>query len=248
MQGRSPADVSLPVTALQPGRARGPLRFVPVSDDSRHVEPEHAVWAVRSGADFPSSDPNRHPSGVIACSADRVPLGLATELPAVQGVEEGLLRDGERVALDGTEGTLEIEGVREVPVVTAFIERADGRLLLLQRSLEVGSFRGRWAAVSGFLEEPSPERQAAREVEEETGIPSASLTPAGSGAPVLSRDENRVYIVHPFRFRTKTTTVRLNWENSAFEWVRPEEIDHRPTVPNLATAWKRVGPSVREKP
>ena len=47
-------------------------------------------------------------------------------------------------------------------VVTAFLRR-DDKLLLLRRSAAVGSYRGRWSAVSGYLEDPTPQAQARRE-------------------------------------------------------------------------------------
>lgn len=40
-------------------------------------------------------------------------------------------------------------------VITAFL-RHEGKILLLQRSSEVGSYQGSWAAVSGHLENDTP--------------------------------------------------------------------------------------------
>jgi 8-oxo-dGTP diphosphatase len=173
-----------------------------------------------------------------------VPPGV----PAVAGVDPGLLRESERVAIDGSAGTLEIDGVREVRVVTAFLQRPDGRILLLRRSEQVGSFQGHWAAVSGYLEDPSPAAQVLREVREETGVSDPKLTLVGPGDPVLSRDGNRVYVVHPFRVDVPSDEVRLNWEHTEFEWVDAAEMGRRPTVPHLQRAWERVRALPRPKP
>src|SRR5579859_7460419 len=97
-------------------------------------------------------------------------LASAVGIPVVLGLDTDLFRTGERVAIDGGRGVVELAGVEPVRVVTVFLSRADGRILLMRRSDQVGSFRGRWAAVSGFLEEVAPVEQARREVREEVGF------------------------------------------------------------------------------
>jgi len=62
-----------------------------------------------------------------------------------------------------------VGSVREpTAVVTAFLQYA-GRILLVQRSGRVGSYQGRWSAISGYLEDATPLAQACREIREETG-------------------------------------------------------------------------------
>jgi 8-oxo-dGTP pyrophosphatase MutT (NUDIX family) len=128
--------------------------------------------------------------------------------------------------------------VETVHVVTAFL-RHRGRILLLQRSDRVGSYRGRWAAVSGYLEEPTALAQALREIEEETGIPPAAVSLAAAGPPITVDDDGlgRRWIVHPFLFDLASPVrVRLDWEHSAFRWAQPGELASLPTVPRLADA------------
>ena len=168
-------------------------------------------------------------------------------LPAVAGVDADLLQELERVDVNGSKGTFSIEGVEEVPVVTAFLQRADGRILLLQRSEKVGSFRGRWAGVSGYLEDPTPLEQAYREVGEEVGLARDSLHLAATGTTVLVRDRARIYVVHPFRFTVGSPEIRLDWESVRAEWVLPEELGLRPTVPKLDRAWETVASAPRPK-
>ncbi len=164
--------------------------------------------------------------------------------PAIGAIDLALLLAGDVVDLDGSAGTLGIRQVTSVEVVTAFLQREDDRILLLRRSNRVGSFQGRWAGVSGYLEEATPERQAIREVGEETGIPAGRLSLVRDGAPVYARSADRLYKVHPFRFRVTDVEVRLDWEHTEMEWVDPVEIGRRPTVPRLDRAWA----AVRESP
>ncbi len=169
-------------------------------------------------------------------------------LAAVAGFERDLFRERESVRIDGTVGTLTIDGVKESPVVTAFLQRADGRILLLQRSDRVRTFRGRWAGVSGYLEDPTALAQACREVREETGIGPDRLELVAEGAPVFARSESTVFIVHPFRFRVSRSEVQLDWEHVRAEWVDPAEIGRRPTVPQLVGAWRSVSGTGEPKP
>jgi hypothetical protein len=166
--------------------------------------------------------------------------------PAIGAIDIELLLPGDAAVVDGTSGTALLTGVTKVPVVTAFLQREDGRILLLHRSGRVGSFRGRWAGVSGFLEGLPPERQALTEIHEETGIPPARLTLAESAEPILARDGERLYEVHPFRFLVQDPEVRLDWEHTEAEWVEPSELPRRATVPRLQRAWEAV--SLRATP
>lgn len=144
------------------------------------------------------------------------------------------------MTVDGTVGEVRIEGVVERPVVTAFLETADREILLLRRSERVGSFPGRWAAVSGYLEDPTPLEQALREIREETGLHGPAVTLLRQGAVVAAREGTVVYLVHPFLFRAQRRHVRLDWEHTEAEWVDPAEILRRSTVPKLAQAWESV--------
>ncbi|HYA57499.1 MAG TPA: NUDIX domain-containing protein [Thermoplasmata archaeon] len=229
---------------LVPGRASGRIHLVAAPLD----------WAgARPGADQVLALPALWwppPDGVPDAPRAFLLQGLpATRTPAVTlapvvaDIDMDVLREGESADVDGSEGTVLLPGVTETEVVTTFLEREDGRILLLQRSEQVGSFQGRWAGVSGFLEDPTPLGQALREVREETGLERAELTVVAEGRPVYARDKAQVFVVHPYRIRTRRTDVRLDWEHTAFEWVDPGEIRHRPIVPKLDRAWESVRPT-----
>jgi len=201
-----------------------------------------------AGESWPfTTDPPERVRGAVVLG---VPAALLPRkgVAAVAGFDRDVLRDGEVVHIDGHAGQLTIEGVRETPVVTVFLQRPDGQIILLLRSERVGTYRGRWAGVSGYLEEPTPLEQAYREVLEETGLGADQLELANRGAPVLVREDSRVFIVHPFRFRVPGSEVHLDWETVKAEWVDPAEIGRRPTVPKLDLAWLAVSGSGPPKP
>ncbi len=226
---------------LRQGRARGPVRFAGTSPpDAERGAILAAATLEEALGRFAAGDG----VGIVieAADADCTHL-LSTGPPVVERIDRDLLRDGEVVEVDGGAGTVELPRVAEVRVVTSFLERSDGRILLLRRSERVGSFRGHWAGVSGFLETPRPIDQAYREIAEETGIRPDALALAAEGRTVYARDADRIYAIQPFRFRVGSVAVRLDWEHTEFDWVDPEEIGHRPTVPKLDRVWAAVAPS-----
>ena len=136
-------------------------------------------------------------------------------------------------------------------VVTCFLLRPTpqgDRVLLLRRSQQVGTYRGRWAGVSGYLE-ADPLEQAYREIGEETGLERGDVHLLGRGEPLEVTDPEAgiEWIVYPFLFEVLAPErLRLDWEHQEARWVPPEEVPSYETVPSLAEALARVYPP-REK-
>ena len=86
-------------------------------------------------------------------------------------------------------------------VVTCFLE-SQGKILVLLRSQRVGTYRGKWGGVAGFLESISPLDQAFTEIREETGLLPADITLLKQGTPLPVSDAalGREWVVHPFFF------------------------------------------------
>ena len=129
-------------------------------------------------------------------------------------------------------------------VVTCFLTRG-GKILVLRRSGQVGTYPGMWAGVSGFVEgEEAPESRAWVEILEETGIDAKrlDLLKRGEALTVMDPDLERHWIVHPFLFRVaEGASVRLDWEHLESKWIDPGDLESLETVPDLAEAFRRVG-------
>jgi 8-oxo-dGTP pyrophosphatase MutT (NUDIX family) len=134
--------------------------------------------------------------------------------------------------------------LRPTPVVTAFL-RHQGRVLLVRRSARVGSYQGRWSAISGYLEDADPLQQALREIVEETGLDKAVLRLRARAEPleVPAPELGICWLVYPFLFEIDDPAgIRLDWENTELCWVRPPELAAMTTVPALAEALAAVSP------
>jgi len=127
----------------------------------------------------------------------------------------------------------------QVRVVTAFLRNGQ-RILILKRSEKVGSYKGRWAGISGFIEEnETPLEAARREVLEETRIKEIDFIKQGQAISVLDEEREINWIVHPFLFNTKEQP-QLDWEHETFKWILPTEITNYKTVPGLKESLEKV--------
>lgn len=141
----------------------------------------------------------------------------------------------------------------ETPVVTCFLlrrGRAGDRILLLQRSPRVGTYRGHWAGVSGYLEATDPLEQAYRELAEEVGLgrQDVRLLARGHPLPIPHPERGRRWLVHPFLFEAlNPKAIRLDWEHLSGRWIRPTQIFDYRTVPMLPEALMRVYPLVSDR-
>ncbi len=163
---------------------------------------------------------------------------IISNIPLVDKVDIALLRTGDRVQVDGTDGTVDVKDVQEIHVVTSFIEN-EGEILILKRSEYVGTYQGKWAGVSGYVEENEvPLERAINEIEEEVGL--RDLQMIREGEPVLSRNEKNVWIIHPYLFHTESREVELDWEHTEHRWVEPGKVLEFDTVPRLEKTLGRV--------
>lgn len=131
--------------------------------------------------------------------------------------------------------------LKEKQVVTCFLE-AKGRILLLRRSEQVGSYQGRWAGVSGYIETTADE-QALTEIEEETSLCGEDLKLIKIGEPLPVEDERLGvrWIVHPYLFHIKDRSkINIDWEHKEARWIKPEDLDNYQTVPKLKETLAKV--------
>jgi 8-oxo-dGTP diphosphatase len=131
--------------------------------------------------------------------------------------------------------------LQEKRVVTCFLE-SEGEILILRRSGEVGSYRGSWAGVSGYIESTADE-QALTEIEEETSLKRDEVALLKKGEPLAVEDEELEtrWLVHPYLFGIKDRDkIKIDWEHKEARWMRPEDIARYQTVPKLKEALSRV--------
>ena len=126
-------------------------------------------------------------------------------------------------------------------VVTCFLE-SENEILLLRRSEQVGSYQGRWAGVSGYIETTADE-QALVEIEEEISLlaEDVELVKKGGLLPVEDESIGVRWVVHPYLFHVKDRgKIQIEWEHKEMRWIVPEDIGNYETVPMLKETLARV--------
>ena len=122
-------------------------------------------------------------------------------------------------------------------IVTSFIKNND-KVLILKRSDKVKSMKCLWAGVSGIIEknDTAPLARAKTEILEETGINEEEIELLKANERIkieAAHYKNHEWNIFPFLFKTKNPEIKLNWENSEFKWIKPNEIKNYETVPEL---------------
>lgn len=114
------------------------------------------------------------------------------------------------------------------------ILKNDGKILILKRSEKSRTNPGKWSGVAGEVEgESTPEETVYQEIEEETGIMRKDVRLLRAGAPMIIRREDAEVVVTPFLCTVKEAKVRLNWENTEYNWIDPREFSVYDTVPRF---------------
>jgi len=127
--------------------------------------------------------------------------------------------------------------LRFTNIGTSFIKN-DDRILILKRSDKVKSMKCLWAGVSGIIEknDATPLARAKTEILEETGINEEKIELLKANERIkieAAQYKNHEWNIFPFLFKTKNPEIKLNWENSEFKWIKPNEIKNYETVPEL---------------
>ena len=127
--------------------------------------------------------------------------------------------------------------MRFTNIVTSFIKNGD-RVLILKRSDKVKSMKCLWAGVSGIIEknDTAPLARAKTEILEETGINEEEIELLKANERIkieAAQYKNHEWNIFPFLFKTENPEIKLNWENSEFKWIKPNEIKNYETVPEL---------------
>lgn len=108
----------------------------------------------------------------------------------------------------------------------------------------MGTYRGSWAGVSGYVEQGnSPYQQALEEIRDEIGLDKGDieLMKKGESLEVVDEKIGRKWVVHPYRFRVmKSDKIEIDWEHTDMRWIDPGDIGEYETVPKLWETWERV--------
>ena len=95
-----------------------------------------------------------------------------------------------------------------------------------------------WSGVSGIIEkdDATPLDRAKTEIFEETGINENEIELLKSVEQIKiesAQYKDHIWNIFPFLFKTNNPKIKLNWENSDYDWIKPNQIKNYKTVPEL---------------
>jgi len=124
------------------------------------------------------------------------------------------------------------ESSRHARTVVAIVIRRFDKIALLKRSAIMTSDAGLWHCITGYLEPMiTPERQAAIELLEETGLHTTELDTFRTGPILTIPASTTIWQIHPFLAETTHRQLQLNWEHERYRWIKVSQ----------RTRYQRVG-------
>ena len=120
-------------------------------------------------------------------------------------------------------------------VVTSIIENGN-KILILKRSEIVKSFKNKWGGISGYFEKSEDLlSRAIIEIYEETKINKQDIMLRKIlEQKIIQIETDKVIIIQPFYFSSKTKKISLNWEHTEYIWITKDQKNNYDTVPKLS--------------
>ena len=141
------------------------------------------------------------------------------------------------------DGRINYRDSKKAAVLTCFVKFQD-KILLLKRSDNVRTYKGKWNTVAGYIDDLKPlKEKVLEELREEININEDNIKEIKIGKQFESIDKeiNKIWIVHPTLIELKTKPeINLDREHTTFEWIKPEEINNYDIVPNAGESLKCV--------
>ena len=141
------------------------------------------------------------------------------------------------------DGRIDYHDAKKAFVVTCFAKFND-EILLLKRSDKVWTYKNRWNAVAGYLDEIKPLRQKAlEELNEETRIAKEKVKKISIAEPFEFHDKEIgiTFVVHPVLAELEEKPeIKLDFEHTEFKWVKKGDLGKYDAAPNMMEGAKRV--------
>lgn len=162
---------------------------------------------------------------------------IISEIPLVDKIDLDLIREGDRVKVDGEKGVVELKGVELHSEIGLFLEK-DGSILLRKEEVK-GKTGKKWSILFADKESQKSEKlldQARLELSKEIKGEFEFLSKGGS---VSVREANKIREIHPLLFKVKDD-LDLGRSDERYRWTDPGEIKDMDTVPKLWESYLSV--------
>lgn len=185
----------------------------------------YTILDLKKHGNLPAAIINQEAETIVATGA------VMAGLPMVDGIDIGLIEEGDEVEVDADAGKVTLIGMDETAVVTCILQH-DDRFLILKRSDKVSTNKLKWAGISGYIEKgETPLETAYKEISEEVQVQDPKLLKI---LPVIRiRSEGKLWAIHPFHFESATDKIVLDWEHTESQWITMEQLQDFDVVNGL---------------
>lgn len=142
-----------------------------------------------------------------------------------------------------SDGRIDYTESSTAPVLNCIVYY-QGCILLLKRSHEVGTYKGQWGAVTGFIDRPEPLRDIILiELREELAVKEGDISSITIAEPYRFYDAaiSKTWLIHPVLVEIgHKPSIRLDWEHTEYCWIKPSDITALDTMPGQTESIKRA--------
>lgn len=141
------------------------------------------------------------------------------------------------------DGRIDYSNANTAPVVNCMVY-CEGKVLLLQRSSEVGDYQGKWSGVDGYIDTFKPLHYTIlTELKEELDVHEEDIADIRIAEPYESDDRKvqKIWVVYAVLVVLKAQPqISLDWENQQYRWIDPSDLGKFNTLPGQNRVLKRA--------
>ena len=141
------------------------------------------------------------------------------------------------------DGSIDYTNATKAAVITIFI-KYENKILILKRSDQVLTYKGKWNTVAGYLDQVKPIMDKVyEELREEVGISKEDINMFYLGDSYSFEDNyiEKIWIIYPILvILEKKPEIILDWEHTDYKWIEPSMISSYNIVPNMAKSLEMV--------
>jgi len=161
------------------------------------------------------------PAGIVNENAETIVAtgAILAGIPMLSGIPLSALSSGDQALLNAENGTLELKGVLEEPIVMAILMNKD-KILLLRHEKKSKLLGGQWLGISEKIAVGSnPEDITIDAVKEQTGMEMDRSDIRIRGEIVYVRTGQVLLKISPFLIATEQTEIELADGYDEFKWL-----------------------------
>jgi isopentenyldiphosphate isomerase len=145
-------------------------------------------------------------------------------------------------------GQIDFTNARWAPVINCVLKYQD-KILIVQRSKDVGFYPKYWNGVSAFLDDKKSLKQKIQEeLREELGVAKSKIARIRLGE-IFDQEASKygkTWVVHPVLVEVTIDKIKLDWEAKNYRWVKLQEVKGLKILPGFSEVLEKLKKWIEE--